>query len=549
MPAPLVKVLHRMQELFTNIVAALEAMLLFPSLFRDSSRKRRKAFQRACWGRRTLDDFANEIDRLLSAPLSVQNMITMSDKIRAQFKSCLQASPVCMLPSYNHALPSGAEKGTYLALDVGGSTLRVALVELRGHGVMRILHVSSSSIDNEVKLLEGTLFFDWMATKIDAMLQEVRSNHGRGDTPLSMGLSWSFPIEQTSISSGLVIHMGKGFHCSNGTVGQELGNLIFQSCRARGLNIEVDAIVNDSSATLLSHAYVDPATRMSLILGTGTNVAIHFPVHQIGLTKFGTRPPGWFDYAKHVIINSEMSMFGGGILPMSRWDEVLNSTHLRPDYQPLEYMITGRYLGEIIRLIIVEAVETAQLFGGNLPHSMRDAYSFDTSIIACIEADTSTSLASSTNILQKEHTFTTPPSVEDMRFLQRVCQIVSNRAAGYLATAIHSIWCLRNEAEYPELSTPATATLKETQEVTVVESEGSPLSLSIACDGSVINKYPGFRDRCQLYLNELVKETRTLQLPSISSAEPYIRLDPAPDSAIAGAAVAVAVAVAERKPE
>ncbi|RAL15655.1 putative hexokinase [Aspergillus homomorphus CBS 101889] len=549
MPAPLVKVLHRMQELFTNIVAALEAMLLFPSLFRDSSRKRRKAFQGAYWGRRTLDDFADEVNRLLTAPLSVQNMTTMSDKIRAQFKSCLQASPVCMLPSYTHALPSGLEKGTYLALDVGGSTLRVALVELRGHGDLRILHVSSSTIDNDVKLLEGTRFFDWMAKKIDFMLQEVGTNYGRGDAPLSMGLSWSFPIEQTSISSGLVIHMGKGFHCSNGTVGQELGNLIVQSCRSRGLNVEVDAIVNDSSATLLSHAYLDPSTRMSLILGTGTNVAIHFPVHQIGLTKFGIRPPGWFDYAKSVIINSEMSMFGGGILPMSRWDEILNRTHLRPDYQPLEYMITGRYLGEIIRLIIIEAVETAQLFGGNLPHSMRDAYSFDTSIVAYLEADTSTSLAPSAALLQKEHTFATPPSVEDLHFLQRICQAVSNRAAGYLATAIHSMWCLRNEAEYPELTTPATASIKETQEVTVVESEGSPLSLSIACDGSVINKYPGFRDRCQGYLNQLVKETNSLQPSSDLAARPYIRLDPAPESAIAGAAVAVAVAVAQKKPE
>ncbi|PWY69580.1 hexokinase [Aspergillus heteromorphus CBS 117.55] len=549
MPAPLVKVLHRMQELFTNIVAALEAMLLFPSLFRDPTRKRRKPFHGAYWRRRTLDAFADEVDHLFTAPLSVQNMVAMSDKIRAQFRTSLQSNPVCMLPSYNHALPSGTEKGTYLALDVGGSTLRVALVELRGQGDMHILHVASSYIDNEVKLLEGTLFFDWMAEKIDSMLHEVGANYGREAIPLSIGLSWSFPIEQTSASSGLVIHMGKGFHCSNGTVGLELGDLIVQACRKRDINVQVDGIVNDSSATLLSRAYIDPKTRMSLILGTGTNVAIHFPVHEIGLTKFGARPPGWFDYAKHVIINSEMSMFGGGILPRTRWDELLNRTHLRPDYQPLEYMITGRYLGEIIRLIIVEAVEAAQLFGGELPHSMRDAYSFDTSIVASLEADTSPLLASSAALLQKEHSFTVPPSVEDLRFLRRVCQTVSKRAAGYLATAIHSMWCLRNEVEFPIAVTSAPPSIKESQEVTVVESEGNPLSLSIACDGSVINKYPGFRDRCQAYLNDLAKETHVSPASLDAATEPSVRLDPAPESAILGAAVAVAVAVAEKKLE
>ncbi|KAL3463793.1 hypothetical protein BJX64DRAFT_111912 [Aspergillus heterothallicus] len=546
MSSPLAKVLHRMQALFSNIVAALEAMLLFPSVFRDPSHMGRKSTRAAFRRRRALNAFADEIDRAFSTPLTLRNMLTMSEKIREQFRTGLESSPICMLPSYNHALPSGKEEGTFLALDVGGSTMRVALIELRGQGKMEILRVSSSPIDNEVKLLEGTSFFDWMAEKIESMLREVGTNYGREEIPLSMGLSWSFPIEQTSASSGLVIHMGKGFLCSMGTVGQELGALIVQSCKKRSLNVRMDAIVNDSSAALLSRAYVDPATRMSLILGTGTNVAIHFPVHAIGLNKFGTRPAGWFDYAKHVIINSEMSMFGGGVLPMTRWDDTLNRTHLRPDYQPLEYMATGRYLGEIIRLIIVEAVETAHLFGGELPHSMRDAYSFDTSIVAFIEADTSPFLTASAALLQKEHTFSSSPSQEDLQFLLRVCQIVSKRAAGYLATAIHSMWCLRNEAEFPTVP-PSPSSSKGP--VTVTESGTNPESLAIACDGSVINKYPGFRDRCQSYLNQLTRETNLAKASQQSGEDSCIRLEPAPESAILGAAVAVAVAVAEKPAE
>lgn len=539
MSAPLVKVLHRLQNLFRNVLSALEAMILFPSIFRGFSHRRRKPFLGAHWRRRTLDDFANEIDTLFTAPLSTNKMIEMSENIRGQFRDCLQNSPCCMLPSYTHALPTGSEKGTYLALDVGGSTFRVALIELHGREEeMRIVKVNSSYIDNSVKLLEGTKFFDWMASQIDTVLKEVGADYGRGETALPIGLSWSFPIDQTSVSSGLVIQMGKGFHCSDGTVGKDLGQLLMDSCRKRDLNVEMAAIVNDSSAALLSRAYVDPKTRMSLILGTGTNMAIHFPVHEIGKSKFGVRPEGWFEYAKHVIINSEISMFGGGVLPMSRWDDVLNSTHLRPNYQPLEYMITGRYLGEIVRLIIVEAVETAKLFGGALPHSMREPYSFDTSIVAFIEEDSSTSMAASASLLQKEHTFPTSPSVEDLRFLRRICQFVSRRSAGYLATAIHSMWCLSNEVESPT-SSSLDPLNKESPEITVVESDYSEKNLSIACDGTVINKYPGFRDTCQSYLDQLAQQSHP------SSTSP-IRLEPAPESAILGAAVAVAVAVAEK---
>jgi hexokinase len=200
-------------------------------------------------------------------------------------------------------------------------------------------------------------------------------------------------------------------------------------------------------------------------------------------------------------------------------------------------MITGRYLGEIVRLIVVEAVETAGLFGGDLPHSMREPYSFDTSIVACIEEDSSVSMSASAALLQKQHTFPSFPPIEDLRFLRRVCQVVSRRAAGYLATAIHSMWCLRNDVELPDAPSISDG-VKETPEITVVESDESAKNLSIACDGTVINKYPGFRDTCQAYLDQLCEQSH-------HTSGSVIRLDPAPESAILGAAVAVAVAVAD----
>jgi hexokinase len=409
---------------------------------------------------------------------------------------------------------------------------------------MKVLRVASSPIDNTVKLLEGAAFFDWIAENIDTMLIQVGEKYGRDTVPLAIGLSWSFPIDQTSISSGRVIRMGKGFLCSNGTAGQELGDLIIQSCRKRKLNVCMAAIVNDGSATLLSRAYLDPNTRLSLILGTGTNVAVHFPVHAIAVGKFGTRPQDWFDHAKHVIVNSELSMFGGGVLPRTRWDEVINRTQLRPDYQPLEYMVTGRYLGEITRLIIVEAVETAGLFDGELPHSMREPYSFDTATVAFLEADGSPSMAASAALLQKQHLFHTSPSVGDLRFLRQICGDVSRRAAGYLATAIHSMWCLRSEVEFSSskatAAPPVSTGKRSMQDVIVTEIEEPSRSLSIACDGSVINKYPGFKDQCQAYLDLLAQQTAT----SEALKTQFITLELAPDSAIFGAAVAVAVAVA-----
>jgi len=180
--------------------------------------------------------------------------------------------------------------------------------------------------------------------------------------------------------------MGKNFLAAHGLLGQDLGDLIQASCSRRGLNVQLNAIVNDSSATLLSKAYHDSTTRFALILGTGVNAAVHLPVHIFSPPKFGTRPSEWHESAKHVIVNTELSMFGAGILPFTKYDEALKAAHERPDFQPLEYFVAGGYLGEITRLALVDGIQTAGLFGGVVPPSLRSRYSLGTETLSRIES-------------------------------------------------------------------------------------------------------------------------------------------------------------------
>lgn len=193
-------------------------------------------------------------------------------------------------------------------------------------------------------------------------------------------------LRQVSLGGGLLLGMGKGFLATNGLLGQDLGELIRFACKKQGLNVQLTAIVNDSSATLLSQAYVHGSTHFGLILGTGTNIAVHLPVSAFSRVKYGNRPESWFEFADHVIVNTELGMFGKDILPLTRWDELLNANHPRPEFQPLEHLLSGFYLGEICRHAIVEAVETTGLLGGQLPPSLEKPYSLDTEILSRIEA-------------------------------------------------------------------------------------------------------------------------------------------------------------------
>lgn len=202
---------------------------------------------------RSLDGLAEEVVHVFSRHTRVESLLSLSRKLQEEMKGRLQTCGECMLPSHNYELPTGQEEGTYVALDVGGSNLRVALVELkgrhRGSESVRLRRSQSTPIDNNIRALSGPIFFDWIAQRIrDLLLMDKEIyNQMQARGPLSMGMAWSFPIEyvfalsryrvianlvarQTSVRSGRILSMGKGFLCSGALVGQDLGELMTQAC-------------------------------------------------------------------------------------------------------------------------------------------------------------------------------------------------------------------------------------------------------------------------------------------------------------------------------
>lgn len=188
--------------------------------------------------------------------------------------------------------------------------------------------------------------------------------------------------------------MGKAFRAADGLIDQDLRSLIEAACLRVGLAAKIHILLNDTSATLISQTYTHPSTRFGLILGTGINMAGHLPLPVVGSEKLDERPKQWLAEAHNVIVNAELSMFGQGILARTRWDIVLSQALPRPDFQPLETMVSGMYLGEIMRLILVEAADTAGLFGGVTPQFFQKPYSLGTEMLSILERYACVSLGS-----------------------------------------------------------------------------------------------------------------------------------------------------------
>ncbi|GJC96641.1 hexokinase [Colletotrichum higginsianum] len=441
---------------------------------------------------RNVDEFLKGAEDLLIGPLLGDGLLELSNALKAQFRDKLQTSMACMLPSYNHQLPGGHEVGQYLAVDVGGSTLRVALVELRGRdskgSESEIVRMSSFKIDNDIRNLEGMAFFDWMAQRIWDMVSQDGQDTSR---PTPVALAWSFPIEQTSLKGGRIHGMGKGFLAAEGLMGQDLGEVIESACAARGMNVQLRVILNDGGATLLSQAYIHPATRFGLILGTGVNIAAYLPVSLIGKPKFGDRPREWWDEARDVIVNTELGMFGQDVLSVTRWDALLKQGHPRPDFQPLEQMVSGYYLGEVVRIALVEAIRTTGLFGGVVPKSLDEPYSLASETISAIEG---------------------PPFPRVLR-LEEIGRHHRRVPTRHLVPPPRGAGREEPEDEFPDR----------------LGQESGLVRTMVAYNGSVIEYYPGYLAMCQGYVDALVNRK-----------DRSISLVPAKESSLLGAGVALA---------
>jgi len=147
----------------------------------------------------------------------------------------------------------------------------------------------------------------------------------------------------------------------------------------QGLNIHVAAIVNDAVGTLVAHAYQDQNTIASMIIGTGINAACICETSEIKKQQF---PP---DFPQYMIINSEISIMGSDFLQKTKYDKMLDSQSAIPGFQPFEKMVSGLYMGELVRLAIVDYVENCNLFNGKLPEGLEVPYSFTSILMSDIE--------------------------------------------------------------------------------------------------------------------------------------------------------------------
>lgn len=370
---------------------------------------------------------------------------------------------VPMIPTFVFGWPTGKERGDYLAVDLGGTNLRVCLVTLQGEGKFEITQ-SKYRLSEEQKQEDGQKLFDFCAeclkTFIDSNIKEGTIKEGQ---ELPLGFTFSYPCSQERIDHGQLIRWTKGFGVTN-TEGRDVAAMFIESLGKADIPVTLTALINDTTGTLIASHYVNPRTKIAVIFGTGCNAAYMEKMGNVEKSK----SLGIKDDAE-MAINCEWGAFDSfehEHLPRTKYDKVVDETSNKPGEQAFEKLISGRYLGEILRLVICELIDEGVLFLGQNTYKLEAPYVFDTAFLSLMESDPTDELLMIIGIFT--HFFAVETTLAERQFFRALAMLIGKRAARLSACGIAAIVSKMGYLE-----------------------EGC----SVGADGSLYNKYPGFADR------------------------------------------------------
>lgn len=326
-------------------------------------------------------DFFQDLLGKFHGKLNDEELHNYSTVLLNDFNEALRLnSPISMLPNFN-IRPLGEEHGKFLIIDLGGSTLRISIIQidLRSkdnetsddrNGRVHIIKEKKWIMNNNEKNIDNE-FFRFMGSKIVETISEQDPANkviDVTDDVINVGITWSFPLEQLSHNSGRIVTVGKGWEIAPEIHNQDLKQVLETSVKHHfDINADVKVIINDSLAVYAAGSFLSSDLKLAMVLGTGYNVCCSLNTHQIHAQKTLQQ--------EAVLINSEMSLFAANLHELANeFDGTIDTRFTKPSFkshmslqhgktvfQPYEIMTSGRNLPELTRLSILNLIKNNEI--------------------------------------------------------------------------------------------------------------------------------------------------------------------------------------------
>ncbi|KAJ5521173.1 hypothetical protein N7527_005288 [Penicillium freii] len=328
--------------------------------------------------------------------------------------------------------PTGQEKGRILTADLGGTNIRVCEVCLSAGKRDSEQRQRKYKLPEEVKTTTKEALWGFIADRIGSFLTESQSNISASN-PLPLAFTFSFPVEQKSIRSGVLQRWTKNFNVS-GVVGHDVVPQLEEELAKRNIPVKLVALVNDTAGTLVASRYRDPQIKIGSIFSTGCNAAYMEECRLIPKLRDSGLPED-----ATVIINTEYGSFDNErkVLPLTPFDRQIDEESTHPGRQIYEKMVAGLYIGEMLRLVMLKMHEEGILFKGQDVSRLRTANSLETSFLSTVEMDMSESL----NDMKEEFKrgLNLELSLDELKACRHLIGLIAMRAARLYACGIAAI--------------------------------------------------------------------------------------------------------------
>ncbi|KAL4971894.1 hypothetical protein BDW66DRAFT_164604 [Aspergillus desertorum] len=390
---------------------------------------------------------------------------------------------VTWVPSF----PTGYETGRYLAIDMGGTNLRICDVTLTEQRGAYTIEQDKYRLPPHLRKGKGAELWEFIAEKLEDFLAKHQLAGANGEK-LPLAFTFSYPVAQDHIRHGVLQRWTKGFDIS-GVEGEDVVARLEEVFEKRNVPVRLVALVNDTVGTLIASAYKNPAIKIGSIFATGCNAAYMERVSQI--PKIADRGSE-FESDALVSINCEYGAFDNGhkVLPRTRFDEEIDETSPRPGQQTYEKMVAGMYMGELLRLLLLHLHESSGFFADAETDRLKGYGTMDSASLSRMEAGGSEAerMAAAKSILKDLYGI--EATDEEARVCCLLAEIVCTRAARLYACGIAAL-CRKQD-------------IKE---------------CAVGVDGSTFEKYSQFRERAINALGEILDWPDGQQLVKLVTAE------------------------------
>jgi hexokinase len=334
--------------------------------------------------------------------------------------------------------------------------------------------------------------------------------------------------------------MGKGFATdANLDLAKQLRMGYESSRQANMPGIEIVAICNDTSATLVSFAYqmnVAPRRKaaMALIVGTGCNATIPLALSKLHPLKRPAQVKILDDTEvvldPKITVNTEWTINGTAaplheLRYVTHWDKTLDAEGDAPGFQPFEYMTAGRYIGELGRLIALDYFTNhLNIPETSLPQKLRERYGLTTTFLGNLGPHLAQHQPSILKQLEGElppnpdpHAWQWTPDAANVLF--SIAKAVQVRASGMVAAATIGLLACAEEIHFSSAAGGPAVLVPDVDE------------LMVGYTGGCIVHFQDYLEDCQAFLDAIV--AREFGDASV----PRVVLEPCHDGGITGAGI------------